>query len=131
MATSEASPRCRREDADVTAGAFRQDLFSRLNVFPIQVPSLRERLDDIPLLPEYLVRRYAKKTGKRISTVTNKTLQLLQAYDWPENIRELQNVIEGALLLSDNEVFVIDEAWLKRDSPPTLSLGPAFPRVGL
>ncbi len=106
--------------ADVAVGTFRQDLFYRLNVFPIQVPSLRERLDDIPVLLEYLVQRYAKNVGKRIRTVSKKTLDLLQAYDWPGNIRELQNLVERAVLLCDNDVFEIDEAWLKRDVPPTL-----------
>ena len=106
--------------ADVAVGTFRQDLFYRLNVFPIQVPSLRERLDDIPVLLEYLVQRYAKNAGKRIRTVSKKTLDLLQAYDWPGNIRELQNLVERSVLLCDNDVFEIDEAWLKRDVPPTL-----------
>ncbi len=106
--------------ADVAVGTFRQDLFYRLNVFPIQVPSLRERLDDIPVLLEYLVQRYAKNAGKRITTVSKKTLDLLEAYDWPGNIRELQNLVERSVLLCDNDVFEIDEAWLKRDVPPTL-----------
>jgi len=75
-------------EAAVGAGTFRQDLFYRLNVFPIRVPSLRERKDDIPLLVEYLVERYAKRAGKRISHITKKTLALFQAYDWPGNIRE-------------------------------------------
>ncbi len=109
--------------ADVAAGTFRQDLFYRLNVFPIQVPSLRERLDDVPVLLEYLVQRYAKNASKRIRTVSKKTLDLLQAYDWPGNIRELQNIVERAVLLCENDVFVIDEAWLKRDPPPTVSSG--------
>jgi formate hydrogenlyase transcriptional activator len=112
--------------ADVAAGTFRQDLFYRLNVFPIQVPSLRERLDDVPLLLEYLVERYAKNAGKRIRTVSKKTLELLQAYDWPGNIRELQNVVERAVLLCEDDVFVIDEAWLKRDVPPTPSLDDGY-----
>src|SRR6202049_1306845 len=102
----------------VNAGTFRQDLFYRLNVFPIHLPSLRERVDDIPLLVEYFIDRYAKKTGKNFSNITNKTLQLFQAYDWPGNIRELQNVIERAVILCDGEIFSVDEAWLKRESPP-------------
>jgi len=100
----------------VTAGTFRQDLFYRLNVFPIQVPSLRERRDDIPLLVEYFVERYAKKTGKRIRHIRKKTLDLFQAYDWPGNIRELQNVIERAVILCDEEAFSVDETWLQRKS---------------
>ena len=82
--------------AAVAAGTFRQDLFYRLNVFPIQVPPLRQRADDIPLLVEYLIDRYAKKAGKKIRKIEKKTLELFQAYDWPGNIRELQNVIERA-----------------------------------
>ncbi len=100
------------------AGTFRQDLFYRLNVFPIRLPSLRERVDDLPLLVEYFIDRYAKKAGKNFSNITNKTLQLFQAYDWPGNIRELQNVIERAVILCDGETFSVDEAWLKRASSP-------------
>jgi formate hydrogenlyase transcriptional activator len=102
----------------VDAGTFRQDLFYRLNVFPIHLPSLRERVDDLPLLVEYFIDRYAKKAGKNFSTVTNKTFQLFQAYDWPGNIRELQNVIERAVILCDGETFSVDEAWLNRTSAP-------------
>jgi formate hydrogenlyase transcriptional activator len=102
----------------VDAGTFRQDLFYRLNVFPIHLPSLRERVDDIPLLVEYFIDRYAKKAGKNFSNITNQTLQLFQAYDWPGNIRELQNVIERAVILCDGETFSVDEAWLKRASSP-------------
>jgi formate hydrogenlyase transcriptional activator len=100
----------------VDAGTFRQDLFYRLNVFPIHLPSLRERVDDIPLLVEYFIDRYAKKAGKSFSDISSKTFQLFQAYDWPGNIRELQNVIERAVILCDGETFSVDEAWLKRAS---------------
>ena len=103
--------------AAVAAGAFRQDLFYRLNVFPIQIPSLRERADDIPLLVEYLIERYGKKAGKTIRKIDKKTLELFQAYDWPGNIRELQNVIERAVILCDGDTFTVDDAWLKRASP--------------
>jgi PAS domain S-box-containing protein len=103
-------------EAAVAAGTFRQDLFYRLNVFPIRVPSLRERKDDIPLLVEYLVERYAKRAGKKISHMKKKTLDLFQAYDWPGNIRELQNVIERAVILCDGETFSVDETWLPRKS---------------
>jgi formate hydrogenlyase transcriptional activator len=103
-------------EAAVSAGTFRQDLFYRLNVFPIRVPSLRERKDDIPLLVEYLVERYVKKAGKKISHIKKKTLDLFQAYDWPGNIRELQNVVERAVILCDEETFSIDETWLPRKS---------------
>ncbi len=102
----------------VDAGTFRRDLFYRLNVFPIHLPSLRERVDDIPLLVEYFIGRYAKKAGKNFSDISNKTFQLFQAYDWPGNIRELQNVIERAVILCDGETFSIDETWLKRASSP-------------
>jgi formate hydrogenlyase transcriptional activator len=97
----------------VATGAFRQDLFYRLNVFPIQVPSLRERADDIPLLVEYLIERYAKKAGKKIRNIRKQTLELFQAYEWPGNIRELQNVIERAVVLCESETFSVDETWLK------------------
>jgi len=101
-------------EAAVAAGTFREDLFYRLNVFPIHVPSLRERKDDIPLLVEYLVERYAKRAGKKISQIKKRTLDLFQAYDWPGNIRELQNVIERAVILCDGETFSVDETWLQR-----------------
>jgi PAS domain S-box-containing protein len=108
----------RELEAAVTAGTFRKDLFYRLHVFPIYVPSLRERKDDIPLLVEYLVERYAKRSGKRIRHISKKTLDLLQAYDWPGNIREMQNIIERAVILSDGDAFSIDETWLQRKSIP-------------
>jgi len=98
----------------VASGTFRQDLFYRLNVFPIRTPSLRERKDDIPLLVEYLVERYARRAGKKIKHIKRKTMELFRAYDWPGNIRELQNVIERAVILSEGEMFWIDETWLQR-----------------
>ena len=116
-------------EAAVAAGTFRQDLFYRVNVFPIRVPALRERKDDIPLLVEYLVERYAKRAGKRISHVKKKTLDLFQAYDWPGNIRELQNVVERAVILCDRETFSVDETWLPRKSNQ-LS-GRPVPRAGV
>jgi len=109
--------------AAVAAGTFREDLFYRLNVFPILIPSLRERVDDIPLLVEYLIERYAKKTGKKIKTITKKSLDLFQAYHWPGNIRELQNVVERAVILSDGETFSVDEKWLKHESSPESRAG--------
>jgi transcriptional regulator with GAF, ATPase, and Fis domain len=106
--------------AAVAAGAFRSDLFYRLNVFPIRVPPLRERLDDIPLLVEYLVARYARKARKRITRVSKDTLARFQAYAWPGNVRELQNVIERAVILCDGGAFAVDESWLMGESsPPT------------
>lgn len=103
-------------EAAVAAGTFREDLFYRLNVFPIQIPPLRERVDDIPLLVEYFIDRYAKKAGKKIKRITKKSLDLFRGYNWPGNIRELQNVVERAVIVSDDEIFSVDEKWLKRDS---------------
>ena len=102
--------------AAVANGSFRQDLFYRLNVFPIEVPPLRERQDDILMLVEYFVHRYATRAGKTIRSIDKKTLDLLQAYDWPGNIRELQNVIERSVILSSSEVFAVDESWLSKQS---------------
>ncbi|MEK6761497.1 MAG: sigma 54-interacting transcriptional regulator [Nitrospirota bacterium] len=101
--------------AAMAAGTFRQDLFYRLNVFPIQIPPLRERIDDIPLLVTYLIERYAKKAGKKIKNIQKETLELFQDYDWPGNIRELQNVIQRAIVLCESETFSVDETWLKRE----------------
>src|SRR5216683_3013321 len=103
-------------DAALEEGSFRKDLFYRLNVFPIDLPPLRERADDIRLLVEYLVRRYAQLAGKRIKQIEGRTLELLSTYDWPGNVRELQNVIERSVILTDGDVFSIDEAWLKRNA---------------
>jgi len=103
-------------DAALEEGSFRKDLFYRLNVFPIDLPPLRERADDIRLLVEYLVRRYAQLAGKRIKQIEGRTLELLSAYDWPGNVRELQNVIERSVILTDGDVFSIDEAWLTRNT---------------
>jgi formate hydrogenlyase transcriptional activator len=102
--------------AAVAAGTFRQDLFFRLNVFPIAVPSLRERAEDIPLLVEYFVGRYAKEAGKNIRQIGKETLEQLQSYQWPGNIRELQNVVERAVILSETETFDVDESWLNVES---------------
>jgi DNA-binding NtrC family response regulator len=90
---------------------FREDLYYRLNVFPIRLPALRERADDIPLLVEYLIERYAQKAGKRIRNISKDTLTLFRSYDWPGNIRELQNVIERAVILCEGETFTVEEAW--------------------
>jgi formate hydrogenlyase transcriptional activator len=107
-------------EAAVAAGTFRQDLFYRLNVFPIEVPPLRERAEDIPLLVEYFVGRYANAAGKNMRHIGKDTLEVLRAYRWPGNIRELQNVVERAVILSEGDTFVMDGSWLKRkptDSP--------------
>lgn len=96
----------------VTAGTFRSDLFYRLNVFPIAVPPLRRRSEDIPLLVSYFIDRYADKVAKRIVSIEKRSLELLTNYSWPGNIRELQNVIERSVILSDSEAFTVDESWL-------------------
>jgi formate hydrogenlyase transcriptional activator len=98
--------------AAVRSGVFRADLFYRLNVVPIQLPALRDRRGDIGLLVGYLVERYAQKAGKRIRSISKETLDLFEAYPWPGNIRELQNVIERAVILSDADVFRVDASWL-------------------
>ena len=108
--------------AAIAAGAFRSDLFYRLNVFPIEMPPLRDRQDDIPLLVEYFTDRYARKAGKKIRGVSKRTLDLLQAYPWPGNIRELQNVIERSVIVCETETLSVDESWLARQ---------ALPRTGL
>src|SRR5262252_5438361 len=113
-------------NALVSEGKFRQDLLYRLNVVPIQMPSLRERAADIPLLVEYFIARFAKRVGKKFRTIDKKTLNLLQAYEWPGNVRELQNVIERAVILTDSDCFAVDETWLKQErsevSRPTVAL---------
>jgi formate hydrogenlyase transcriptional activator len=100
--------------AAIAAGTFRSDLFYRLNVFPIEIPPLRQRREGIPLLVEYFINRYASKVGKNIRGVSRKTLALLQSYDWPGNVRELQNVIERSVILCETENLEIDESWLAR-----------------
>ena len=108
-------------EAAIAAGTFRSDLFYRLNVFPIEVPPLRERKEDIPVLVEYFIDRYASKAGKSIRGVNKKSLELLQSYPWPGNIRELQNVIERSVIVCDTENFSVDESWLSRQP---LACGP-------
>src|SRR6267378_668316 len=103
-------------NAAVGNGTFRQDLFYRLNVIPIEVPPLRERKEDLLMLIEYFVQRYANRAGKNIPSIDKKTLDLLQAYDWPGNIRELQNVIERSVILSSGDAFSVDELWLSKET---------------
>jgi PAS domain S-box-containing protein len=100
--------------AAIAAGTFRSDLYYRLNVFPIEVPPLRERRDDIPVLVAYFIDRFARKAGKTIRGVDKKSMELLQSYPWPGNIRELQNVIERSVIVCDTENFSVDESWLLR-----------------
>jgi PAS domain S-box-containing protein len=108
-------------NATLANGTFRRDLLYRLNVFPIEIPPLRERKDDILMLVEYFVQRYANRAGKNILSIDQKTLDLLQSYDWPGNIRELQNVIERSIILSSSEVFSVDELWLSGRTSPLAS----------
>ena len=101
-------------EAAITAGAFRSDLFFRLNIFPIEIPPLRERKEDIPLLVEYFVSRFARKAGMSIHGINKKTLALLLSYPWPGNIRELQNVVERSVIVCETENLWVDESWLSR-----------------
>jgi len=108
-------------------GTFRTDLLYRLNVFPIEVPPLRERKEDVLMLLEYFVHRYARKAGKSFGKIDRRTLDLFRSYDWPGNIRELQNVVERSVILNSDDVFCVDEAWLARNprtapSPSRVSL---------
>ena len=106
-------------NALVEEGEFRRDLLYRLNVVPIEIPSLRERKGDIPLLVEHFIDRFGKKAGKKFRTIDKKSSKLLQLYDWPGNIRELQNVIERAVILCEDETFSVDETWLRGEAPGT------------
>src|SRR6267378_184650 len=116
--------------AMVASGNFREDLYYRLNVFPIQVPALRERLEDIPILIGYLTVIFARHAGKKISYIDNKTLTLFREYRWPGNIRELQNTIERAVVLCDEATLSIDETWLtKVSSCESPSIAPSVQRL--
>jgi PAS domain S-box-containing protein len=107
-------------EAAIAAGTFRSDLFYRLNVFPIEMPSLHERREDIPLLVQYFIDRFARQAGKSFQGVNKKSLELLQSYAWPGNIRELQNVIERSVIVCETENFSIDESWISRQPPATV-----------
>ena len=112
--------------AAIAAGGFRNDLFYRLNVFPIKLPPLRERKEDVPALVSYFVDRYATRAGKKIKGIRKRTLELLQSYPWPGNVRELQNVIERSLIVCETNEFSIDKSWLSSEQPaPTASQAPA------
>jgi transcriptional regulator with GAF, ATPase, and Fis domain len=106
-------------EAAIATGAFRGDLFYRLNVFPIEIPPLRERREDIPLLVEYFIGHFARKAGKSFRGINKKTLDLLLSYPWPGNIRELQNVVERSVIVCETENFSVDESWLSRRSLAT------------
>ena len=105
--------------AAIAAGAFRADLFYRLNVFPIEIPPLRKRRDDIPLLVEYFVQRFSDKMGKHIRKIDKDTLARCRAYDWPGNIRELQNIVERSVILCTGSTFRVEKAWLSAREPST------------
>ena len=106
----------------IEAGTFRSDLFYRINVFPLEVPPLRERKEDIRLLAEYFIDRYSSKAGKTIKRIGMKSLEQLQSYPWPGNIRELQNVVERSVILCETEDFSVDENWLLHQTQPSRSL---------
>jgi PAS domain S-box-containing protein len=108
-------------EAAIAVGAFRSDLFYRLNVFPIEIPPLRERREDIPLLVEYFIDHFARKAGKSFRGINKKTLELLLSYPWPGNVRELQNVVERSVIVCESENFSVDESWL---SPQPLASEP-------
>ncbi len=110
----------------IRSGKFRLDLFYRLNVFPIHAPPLRERPEDILLLAKYFIERYAAKEGMRIRRVEKRTAELLEGYHWPGNIRELQNVIERAMILCDSDTFFVEEAWLQPEAEPWAGLQPSL-----
>jgi len=115
----------------IAAGAFRPDLFYRLEVFPIHIPPLRERTEDIPVLVEYFVARFARKVGKNIRSIEKEALELLESYPWPGNIRELENVIERSVIVCETETLTIDPSWLSigdsHPQGPTGSLGRKSP----
>lgn len=115
--------------AAIAKGTFRSDLFYRLDVFPIHVPPLRDREDDILMLVEYFVQRYSARMAKRIRSVDKKTLQRLQSYDWPGNIRELQNIIERSVILSSGDVLSVDEMWLRKEPSVSASPEESAPRI--
>src|SRR5207344_3456437 len=106
----------RNLEREVAEGRFRMDLYYRLNVFPVHVPPLRERSDDIPILVDYFAGRFAGRMGKRIRQIEKRTLDAMQQYSWPGNIRELQNVIERGVILTDGEVFRLEPGTLVSES---------------
>jgi PAS domain S-box-containing protein len=105
--------------AAIADGAFRSDLYYRLNVFPIKLPPLRERKEDVPLLVNYFVDRYAKRAGKKIKHIQKKALEVLREYSWPGNVRELQNVIERSLIIGETNEFSIDKSWVANEPQPS------------
>jgi len=102
----------RNLEAAIAAGTFRSDLYYRLNVFPIEVPPLRGRREDIRELVGVFVDRYARRAAKTIRRISGRTLTLLETYAWPGNVRELQNVVERAVIMCESDVFSIEEGCL-------------------
>jgi PAS domain S-box-containing protein len=116
-------------ESAIAGGAFRKDLFYRLSVFPIEIPPLRERREDIHTLIEYFIHRYSKKAGKKIGTIEKKTLELLESYAWPGNIRELQNVIERSVIVCETDLFSVDPSWLSLKSSSSRQDGQPIPKL--
>jgi transcriptional regulator with PAS, ATPase and Fis domain len=110
-------------ESAIDARAFRKDLFYRLNVFPVEVPPLRERKEDIRTLVEYFIHRYSRRAGKEMKTIEKRTLELLESYSWSGNIRELQNVIERSVIVSDSDAFSVDPSCLSAESAPVRQAG--------
>jgi len=118
----------RNLEQEVAAGRFREDLYYRLNVFPVHVPPLRERREDIPVLVEYFASRYGARIGHSIRRIDRRSLERCRAYDWPGNIRELQNVIERATILADGDLLTIEPGMLAGRLGEESSGGAALPR---
>jgi transcriptional regulator with GAF, ATPase, and Fis domain len=117
-------------EAAVAEGTFRADLFYRLNVFPLEMPALRDRRADIPVLVEYFIHRFARRAGKRVHSIDKTSLDLLKSCDWPGNVRELQNVVERAVIVSDSETLSIDERWLSaRSATPREAVSRPLPTL--
>jgi formate hydrogenlyase transcriptional activator len=114
---------------EISTGRFRTDLYYRLNVFPVHMPPLRERLDDIPILTAHIVMQLARRMGKRIRHIEERTLHAMQRYSWPGNIRELQNVIERGVILADGEIFRLEPGFLRSDASTDRALRPHHPNV--
>jgi PAS domain S-box-containing protein len=108
--------------AAIADGGFRSDLYYRLNVFPIKLPPLRERKEDVPLLVNYFVDRYATRAGKKIKHIQKKALEALREYSWPGNVRELQNVIERSLIIGEPNEFSVDKSWFSNEPQPASSV---------
>jgi transcriptional regulator with GAF, ATPase, and Fis domain len=115
----------RNLEAATENATFRSDLFYRLNVFPIEVPPLRERRDDVVTLLEYFLHRFGRKLGKTFRQIDKRTLELFRSYDWPGNIRELQNIVERSVIVSPGHVFRVDEAWLTKNAGRTTTREPS------